>query len=353
MTADRVRGERVKNKRVNTNMKDDDLSYLKVVRKTGVQGRRVEGRGVLLAILVALTSISLLGGCGTQSPTAKVTPSTREKSVLAVGAENEYADVIRQIGGKYVSVTAIMSDPSVDPHSYEADTRDASIVSKATLIVQNGLGYDDFMNKLEAGSPHSGRVVIDVAQALGYSENTANPHLWYKPETMPKVAAPIAKDLERQLPSEKPYFEDQLTKFNDSLKTWHDDLNQLHKAYGNTGVAVTEPVADYMLEAAQLQVKTPWGFQAAVMNGTDPSPQDVKIQQNLLIDKQVKVLIYNQQAVDSATTALLQLAKRHGIPVVGVYETMPPNHTYQTWMEDEATNLLKALKSGVSTETLK
>ncbi|MDR3542524.1 MAG: zinc ABC transporter substrate-binding protein [Desulfosporosinus sp.] len=313
--------------------------------------KNIQRRRALFAILPALISISLLG-CGTQSPTANVVPTTNEKVVQAVGAENEYADVIKQIGGKYVNVTAIMSDPSVDPHSYEADTKDASVVSKATLIVQNGLGYDDFMAKLEAGSTNSNRIVIDVAKELSYSDDTKNPHLWYKPDTMPKVAALIAKDLEKQLPDQKQYFEDQLTRFNNSLKTWTDDLNQLQQANAKTGVAVTEPVSDYLLQAANLDIKTPWAFQAAIMNGTDPSPQDVKTQQDLFNNKQVNVFIYNTQAVSDATKALLSLAQSNNIPVVGVYETMPPNHTYQTWMEEETINILKALKNGVSTETL-
>ncbi|MDR3601267.1 MAG: zinc ABC transporter substrate-binding protein [Desulfosporosinus sp.] len=318
-----------------------DLSFLKNVQR----------RRVLFGILSALISISLLG-CGTQAPTAAVTPPTSEKVVQAVGAENEYADVIKQIGGKYVTVAAIMSDPSVDPHSYEADTKDASIVNKATLIVQNGLGYDDFIDKLVAASPNSNRTVINVAKELGYSDDTKNPHIWYKTDTMPKVAVLIAKDLEKQLPDQKQYFEDQLTQFNNSLKTWTDDLNQLQQDYAHTGVAVTEPVSDYLLQAANLDIKTPWAFQSAIMNGTDPSPQDVKTQQDLFNNKQVKVFIYNTQAVSDTTKALLDLAKSNNIPVVGVYETMPANHTYQTWMEEETTNILKALKNGVSTESL-
>lgn len=322
-------------------MKRANLSYIKIVQR----------RRVLFGILSAIISISLLG-CGTQSPTANVTPSTSGKVIQAVGAENEYADVIKQIGGKYVTVAAIMSDPSVDPHSYEADTKAASNVSKATLIVQNGLGYDDFMNKLVAASPNSNRTVIDVAKELGYADDTKNPHIWYKTDTMPKVAALIAKDLEKQLPDQKQYFEDQLKQFNNSLKTWKDDLNQLQQAYANTGVAVTEPVSDYLLEAANLDIKTPWAFQAAIMTGTDPSPQDVKTQEDLFNRKQVKVFIYNTQAVSNTTQALLDLAKSNNIPVVGVYETMPPNHTYQTWMEGETKSILNALKNGVSTVTL-
>ncbi len=305
-------------------------------------------KALMIITTSVLVSISLIG-CSTQSSSSS---STSAKVVETVGAENQYADVIKQIGGKYVSVTAIISNPSTDPHSYEANTQDETNISNATLIVQNGLGYDDFMDKLESSSENSNRTTINVGKSLGYSDNTANPHLWYKPDTMEKVAKLITENLESQLPNEKKYFQDRLTIFDNSLKTWKNDLNEIQKSYGKNGVAVTEPVANYLLEAANLDVKTPWGFQASVMNGTDPSPQNVKIEEDLLKEKKVKVFVYNEQSMDDVTTNLLNLAKNNNIPVVGVYETMPPKHTYQTWMEDETKNILKALKDKLSTETM-
>ncbi|MEY8763586.1 MULTISPECIES: metal ABC transporter solute-binding protein, Zn/Mn family [Clostridium] len=308
---------------------------------------KANGLEKLLAIFTVIIFFSIsLTGCGGPSS------AKSEKTIQAVGAENEYADVIKQIGGEYVSVTSIMNNLSADPHSYESNTKDANAVSKAELIVQNGIGYDDFMNKLESGSSNSKRTVIDVGKSLGYSKNTPNPHLWYDPKVMPKVAKLIAENLEKQNPDQKKYFEDRLTKFNNSMKGYTDVLNEIKKNYSKAGVAVTEPVADYMLNAAGVDTKTPWTFQTAVMNGTDPSPQDVKMQQDLLKNKKVKVFLYNQQAVDDAAKNQLKIARANKVPVVGVYETMPPKHNYQTWMEDEAKNLLKALKNGVSTEKM-
>ena len=37
-----------------------------------------------------------------------------------VATENEYADVLSQIGGKYVRVSSILNNPNTDPHTYEA-----------------------------------------------------------------------------------------------------------------------------------------------------------------------------------------------------------------------------------------
>src|SRR6202012_1461127 len=109
--------------------------------------------------------------------------------IVAVGAENEYADVISQIGGQYVQTTAIESNPNTDPHTFEASPSIAHTVAEAKLVVQNGLGYDDYMTQIESASSDSGRQVIDVQKLLGLPDSTRNPHLWYDPETMPKVAS--------------------------------------------------------------------------------------------------------------------------------------------------------------------
>ena len=75
------------------------------------------------------------------------------------------------------------------------------------------------------------------------------------------------------------------------------------------------------------------GFQARVMNGTDPSAQDVAVQKSLFTEHEVKIFLNNQQVTDSLTESYINLAHANGIPVVGVYETMPtPGYDYQSWM---------------------
>ncbi|MCY0876149.1 MAG: zinc ABC transporter substrate-binding protein [Firmicutes bacterium] len=272
--------------------------------------------------------------------------------IQAVGAENEYANVISQIGGKYVSVTGIMDNPNTDPHVYEASTTDARYIAGAQLVVENGVGYDGFIQKLEAASPNNARLNINVGSALGYPADLMNPHLWFKPTTMSRVAALIASDLSKLDPAHRAYFQHRLTAFDHSLQPWYTAIAQVKRMYHGAPVAVTEPVFDYVLQACGLNIKTPWSFQASVMNGTDPSPQDVQIEENLFKKHLVKVFAYNEQTPDSQTVMLLSIAKKYHIPTIGVYETMPYGHTYQTWMLDEVHILRLALSQGVSTETI-
>jgi zinc/manganese transport system substrate-binding protein len=305
----------------------------------------MRGAGRRGALLVAAC---LLGGlaasCGSSAGSDKVD---------AVGAENEYANVISQIGGAYVSVSAIESNPNTDPHTFEASAQVASEVSAAQLVVQNGVGYDSWINTILSSSPNASRKVIDVQTLLGLPDSTENPHLWYDPTTMPAVARQIATDLGELAPKHAAYFDAQVVTFDNSLGTWDDAIAALKASYVGARVAVTEPVPDYMLQAAGLDDVTPWPFQADIMNGVDPSAQDTSLEESFFTQHTVKVFFYNQQVTDSLTDSLLTLAQSNGIPVVGVYETMPtPGYTYQTWMVAEVTAARQALADGVSTTRL-
>jgi zinc/manganese transport system substrate-binding protein len=271
---------------------------------------------------------------------------------VAVGAENQYANVISQIGGKYVHVTAIESNPNTDPHAFEASASVAQQVSQASLVVQNGIGYDSYMNKIESAAPNAHRRVIDVQNLLGLPDSTPNPHLWYKPATMPAVAKAVASDLASIQPSHTSYFRARAAAFDTSLQPWYQAIAKFKAAYPGTPVAVTEPVGDYMLQAAGTRILTPFGFQADVMNGVDLSPQYVALENNLFAQHKVKVFLYNQQVTDALTASFLATAHKDGIPVVGVYETMPAGYTYQSWMLAEVHALQRAVADHVSTQKL-
>ena len=148
------------------------------------------GGAGLAGVAALLATGGLLAGLVSTSALASSPASATGAKVVAVGAENEYANVISQVGGPYVNVTAIMSNPNTDPHEFEASASVSVEVSEAQLIVQNGVGYDSFMNKIESATHRSGRQVIVVQDLLGLSSDIFNPHLWYDPRTMPAVAAP-------------------------------------------------------------------------------------------------------------------------------------------------------------------
>jgi zinc/manganese transport system substrate-binding protein len=301
-------------------------------------------------VLAALAVPALAACSATVAPSANAGGSG---AILAVGAENTYANVISQIGGKYVSVTAIENNPNIDPHSFEASPSVAQEIAGARLVVQNGLGYDTYMDKIESAAPNPARKVIDVQHLLGLPDSTPNPHLWYSPATMPAVAKALASDLSALQPGHAAYFRANERSFIKSLDPWRRAIASFKAAFPGTPVAVTEPVADYLLQALGTNNLTPFGFQADVMNGVDPAPQSVTLQGKLFADHKVKAFLYNQQVTDSLTQSSLDQARRNGIPVVGVYETMPvPGYDYQSWMLTEVQALRRAVADKTSTQKL-
>jgi zinc/manganese transport system substrate-binding protein len=311
---------------------------------SGILSAALPLAAALLASACSSTPGTADGGTAAAASAAKIT---------AIGAENEYADVIAQVGGKYVQATAIMSNPSTDPHTFEASPAVAREISSARLIVQNGVGYDDWATTIENAAPGEGRKVVNVQQLLGLPDSTPNPHLWYKPSTMPKVASAIAADLGQVDPAHASYYQANAARFTASLAAWTGAIAAFKSAHPGVPVATTEPVADYMLQAAGADNLTPWAFQADIMNGTDPSPQDTAAENSLFTQHKVQVFLYNQQVTDSLTESFIKLADENGIPVVGVYETMPtPGYTYQSWMLAEVSALNKAVTAKVSTEHL-
>ena len=304
-------------------------------------------------LVVRLIALALIGGSPllVSGCTTGASPGTSKPGVInAVGAENQYANVLSQIGGRYVHVTAILDNPNTDPHTFEASASVAEEVGQADLVVQNGIGYDSFMDNIESAAPNPARRVIVAQHVLGLPDSTPNPHLWYSPGTMPAVARVMATDLSSLQPAHHAYFEARLRTFDTSLTPWMKAMAVFKQQHAGTPVATTEPVADYLLEAMGMRNLTPFAFQADVMNGVDPSPEDITLEDNFFTGHRVKVFCYNEQVVDSLTASIRQAAMSAGVPVVGVYETMPtPGYDYQSWMLAEVTAIGAAVAHGAST----
>ena len=259
----------------------------------------------------------------------------------AVGLESQYADVLAQIGGPYVKVISIQSNPNTDPHEFEVTPGVAAALHGANLVVENGLGYDAWAGQMLEGSRAE---VLSAQKLLNLPDDSPNPHLWYRTDTMPDVAAAAASVFEAKDPAHKAEYVANLKAFDASLAPWKQEIEQVKAKYAGAPVAVTEPVADYLLQEAGMKIMTPFSFELSVMNDTDPSPQDVAAEEALLRGGKVRVFAYNEQVTNPETQALLALAKRNDVQVLPVYELMPASAAhYQDWMLQAATALSHAL----------
>jgi zinc/manganese transport system substrate-binding protein len=272
--------------------------------------------------------------------------STNSAAIRIVAAEDFYGNIASQLGGDKVSVTSILSDPNVDPHEYESDVQDGVAITNANIVIENGLQYDTWMDKLLSASPSSSRILITAADdAPDLLPN--NPHVWYGIDNVAAIAGTIVDALEKLDPADTPIFQANFATFNDSLIPIQAKMAEIKTKYAGTPVGLTETIYLYQTQVMGLNVLTPFGFEKAIAEGNDPSAADVQTTDQQVNGKQIKVLIYNSQTVTPITTNLENAAQAENIPVIPVSETMPTNMTYQTWMLGE----LNVLEQGLAQAT--
>ena len=217
---------------------------------------------MILRIIIVCGAVLLLAtGCGSAS-------AGGGSGLDVVAAENVYGDIAQQIGGAHVAVTSILSDPNADPHLFEPGTRSGLAVANARLVIQNGVGYDAFMTRLEHASPSSHRRVVTIADVLGVHGKDANPHLWYDVPKLPAVAAAIAAGLERPTRRTPPRTAPGCAGSTSSLAPLQREVARIRTSFAGTPVAYTEPVPGYLLDAAGLRNLAPAAFTRAIEDGT-------------------------------------------------------------------------------------
>src|SRR5215475_7531160 len=296
------------------------------------------------ALMAAACGRASDAGAGNNLPVAPgATSQPPAGRVAVVAAENFWGNIAQQIGGDTVQVTSIISDPNTDPHEYESNARDGAAIAGADFVVQNGAGYDDFINKLLAATPTSGRDVLDVAAVVGAGHD-ANPHLWYNPDYVLEAAQAIQAQLARVDPSHAAAYRANLATFRQGEQQVVDVIDQIKSGYSGQAIAYTERVPAYLIDAAGLRLGTPASFSQAIEDDSDPSPADIAAFDLALKDHTVKALLYNAQVTSPTTQRIKELAASSGVPLVGVTETMPPGaKNFQTWQADQARALLAAL----------
>ncbi len=262
--------------------------------------------------------------------------------VRVVAAENFYGDVARQIGGEAVSVMSIMADPAIDPHEYESTVKDAMTVADADLVIENGGGYDAWMDKLLAASPRPSRIVVKGFD-LAVTRLPDNEHVWYSVDDVGAIAAAVSRSLQELLPQSAGVFARNERAFQESLRPIRQVMARISARWAGTPVGVTEIIFLYQALFLRLTVLTPLEFQKAISEGNDPPADAVVEAENQIRQRRIRLLVVNVQTVSPIVARARDEAKAAGIPVVGVTETMPPGQSYQTWMLRQLGELAGAL----------
>ncbi|MEE8824428.1 manganese ABC transporter substrate-binding lipoprotein precursor [Lentilactobacillus sunkii] len=293
-------------------------------------------KAALLALVVVALGIGLTG-CSSNS-------ASSNGKIKITATTDFYGEVAKAVAGNKGDVTSIITNPNVDPHDYQASTKVAKQTVGSKIVIANGIGYDGWMNNLVKDS--SKVDYIKVGEDLMNKKNGDNPHLWYNPATMPKLANTIADKLGKLQPKNKAYFKKNAKKYIASLKPINAkiaELKQVASTKKNKDVYVSEPVFDYALEATGFKVGDP-AFENDTEKGVDPSPQTIRTMQNGIKNHKIAFFVFNKQVDSKTVNNLVALAKKNKVPVLPVTETLPADKDYVSWMDSQYAELINILK---------
>ena len=297
--------------------------------------RRFGGVGLLATFVLGLT----LTSCSSSSDAG----SSGGLSVVA--STNAWGSVVEQIAGRLsgskVDVTAIITDPAADPHSYEANPRNKLAISRADLLIENGGGYDDFIAALRDSSGSDAHVINAVDVGATGSDNE---HVWYDFPTVEKVALRIEAFLVAHDKADAATYRANARAFIAKLHAMEADEANIKQDAGGTGVAITEPVPLYLLDACGFVNRTPGEFSKAIEEGTDVSPRVLQDTLALFSAHEVKLLVYNEQTTGVETDQVKAAAQANHVPIVPVTETLPSGKTYLSWMQANLDAIATALR---------
>jgi zinc/manganese transport system substrate-binding protein len=248
--------------------------------------------------------------------------------VHVVAAENVWGSIAAQLGGDRVQVTSVITNPGTDPHDYEPTAADARTLAGAQLLIETGIGYDPWAAKLAAANPVDGRIVLDVGDLVGI-EPGGNPHRWYSPADVQRVIAAIVAGYRRLDPADREY---------------HRLIASIRHRYDGVAVGASESVFAPLAQALGLKLLTPPSFLKAISEGTEPTVADKTTIDSQIARKQIKVWVYNSQNGTPDVDRITEAARKRGIPVTTITETLSPaTASFQSWQVAQLKTLAAAL----------
>lgn len=159
------------------------------------------------------------------SPETATTPGNGKLQVVAT--TGMVADLIRNIGGDSVEVTALMG-PGVDPHLYKATQGDLSRLQAADLIFYNGLHLEGKMGEVFEKLARLKKVVA-VAEGLAPSmllndpnfEEAPDPHIWFDVSLWAATIDQVQAALTGERPMLEAFFEANAANYRATLQALH------------------------------------------------------------------------------------------------------------------------------------
>jgi zinc/manganese transport system substrate-binding protein/manganese/iron transport system substrate-binding protein len=258
-----------------------------------------------------------------------------------VTTTTQITDFTINIGGRHVKVYAVLK-ANIDPHDYEPSPADLNAISKADVIVKNGVDLEKwFDDTIKSADPKG--TIVDASRGVklrpGAGGSDGDPHIWHNPENAKIMVTNIAKALEAVDPQDTASFEKNLTGYTAQLDRLDSETRAQLATLSNKKLVTNHDAFGYYIDHYGLD------FVGSVIPSfdtqTELSPQDVGDLVAKIKAEGVKA-VFSESSLPSKTAAAI--AKEAGVKVIaghdGLYgDTLgPPGSDADTYLKMERHN---------------
>jgi zinc/manganese transport system substrate-binding protein len=164
-------------------------------------------------------------------------------------------DLTKQVGGSMVDVKTLVG-PNSDTHTYKPTPNDSKALAQADLVIENGLGFEGWIDRLISASGYKGPVIIASTSISSHQMNAdgekiTDPHAWQDVSNVRIYVKNINAALDKALPAKAPFFDTNAKTYDAELRkldTWvKEQIEEVpvsqrkiitsHDAFGYFGIA--------------------------------------------------------------------------------------------------------------------
>lgn len=295
-------------------------------------------------LLYLFCSVLLLAaGCG--APKAEKPDGGKLPVVASFYAMKE---ITQAIGGDKVDVRTLIPE-GTEPHEFQPTTRSMKDLSRARVLVIQGLGMEPWAEEMVKAAENKDLVQVVAAQQVQPIQNEEkeeirehgqyDPHAWLSPSCAQLEARAIADGLAKADPANRAYYEANADKFIARLQTLEDKykekFRQVHRKDFVTGHAAFAYVCrDFGLEQSSVE---------GVFASGEPNARQLAALVEFCRERGVKT-IFTEAAVSPKTSQ--SLAREVGAKVVPIHtlEGSEGEGDYLQQMEENLERIYESLQ---------
>ncbi len=223
------------------------------------------------------------------------------------------ADLVENIGGQHAEVTALMGS-GVDPHLYKATQGDLRRLTKADVILYNGLHLEGKMQDIFEKMARK-KAVFPVSSSIPKEQllqhgHFPDPHIWFDLSLWQQAGQRVLQILQQQDPKNQQRYADNAESYLNEMQQLHQWIkSQIQSIPQTQRILITAHDAfGYFGQAYGMQVMGLQGISTASEFGL----QDIKQLKDIIVKNQIKAVFVESSVSPRFIQSLVAGVKAEG-----------------------------------------